>query len=953
MTDEPQDRPENFSPEAVDAFTAYVERVQEGETPDVEELCAQHPDLAGELRPLYASWRALTGVFERLSEPGEGSGTRVDPSATATPELLETFFARLEASKPEESRYHIRGQVSEGGQGAVMRVWDEHLRRPLAMKVMIGAGAVPATGATPPLEQRRLGRFLEEAQVTSQLDHPSIVPVHELGLDADGRLYYTMKLVRGRDLGEVIERVHAGVDEDWTVQRALGVVLKVCDAIAFAHAKGVVHRDLKPDNVMVGRYGEVYVIDWGMARVMGHEDRRNIGLTTGTPSDDVSSERSAGKSKSSADSGLFTQDGDVVGTVHYMPPEQAEGRTVVVGPRSDVYAAGAVLYHVIGGKKPYHDVSPANQEAVRSRVVEGPPAALRRLAPKVPEELLAICEKAMHRDPRERYADMREMAADLRAYLENRVVQAHRTGAWVETKKWIARNKRVAGLAFALATIVPVSLVSYVTQQRRAHESAQLLQTWSDTGTTRSLLAEAETIRLDDPSCVARFDDWLAAAEALRQRAPRHRAELDAIRANGTRNAAADGNLAASIRARLDEDRGALAGLSGARAANDANDARAQTILDLEIADAKGRVASGERELEIRANWDFDDAALAPRHASLVELNHGLVQLYDERAGVVRRMAARRAQAAGATPSGAWRTALPDIAAAYPGLELTSQYGLEPLGRNPGTGLWEFWHVFSGDSPLRNVANEWEIDGSTGIVLVLIPGGTFAMGAAPGVPGLERHDVTLAPYFLSKYEMTQGQWIRATGHNPSTFAAGMDYINDPRIGRDSPIETVSWEEAHAVLELWDLTLPTEAQWERAARGGRTTTYWWGDDVADGFTPPKENIFDQTVSPDQLFDDGWRNPAPVDSLFPGPFGLHNALGNVQEWCLDSYAFSMAAATHRPGSGELIPTAASTMRAVRGGCFKDYPTYLEPGRRQSRHPGARDSSIGVRPARRIDP
>ena len=160
---------------------------------------------------------------------------------------------RLAGRGPAATRYRMKGEVAHGGMGAILRVWDEDLRRHLAMKVMLGKGGAAGTGESPAVEPRLLARFLEEAQVTGQLDHPNIVPVHELGLDAEGRVYFTMKLVVGETLEEIFDLVRRGA-EGWTQVRALGVLLKVCEAMAYAHDKGVIHRDLKPANVMVGRY---------------------------------------------------------------------------------------------------------------------------------------------------------------------------------------------------------------------------------------------------------------------------------------------------------------------------------------------------------------------------------------------------------------------------------------------------------------------------------------------------------------------------------------------------------------------------------------------------------------------------------------------------------------------------------------------------------------------------
>src|SRR5262249_6099679 len=224
------------------------------------------------------------------------------------------------------------------------------------------------------------------------------------GLDQRGGVFFTMRLVRGRDLKELFELVLQG-DPEWTQTRALWVMLKVCDAMAYAHSKGVIHRDLKPANVMVGRFGEVYVMDWGLARVVGQPDRHDLRLRNEASSlSMVESERRADASHS-ADSVLFTMDGDVVGTPAYMAPEQARGEIERLGPRSDVYSVGAMLYHLLSGEMPF--VSPGakvSQHMVLRWALEGPPKPMRTLAPVIPDELVSICEKAMARDPDQRYA---------------------------------------------------------------------------------------------------------------------------------------------------------------------------------------------------------------------------------------------------------------------------------------------------------------------------------------------------------------------------------------------------------------------------------------------------------------------------------------------------------------------------------------------------------------------
>ena len=180
------------------------------------------------------------------------------------PESAEDFTARmlrrLARRVGGSSRYTQEGEIARGGMGAILRVWDEDLRRHLAMKVVREGEGTPTR--TSEAGQHLLGRFFEEAQVAGQLDHPGIVPVHELGLDPEGQAFFTMKLVRGRDLDAIFELVRDG-REGWSQAKALGVLRKVCEAMSYAHDKGVVHRDLKPANVMVGAYGEVQVLDIG------------------------------------------------------------------------------------------------------------------------------------------------------------------------------------------------------------------------------------------------------------------------------------------------------------------------------------------------------------------------------------------------------------------------------------------------------------------------------------------------------------------------------------------------------------------------------------------------------------------------------------------------------------------------------------------------------------------
>jgi serine/threonine protein kinase/Tfp pilus assembly protein PilF len=437
---------------------------------------------------------------------GSSSGSNVSPAV----------LRRLQARGPLSSRYRLEGELARGGMGAILEVFDEDLRRKLAMKVVLDAdgAALSDTDRPPsPVSAAKLARFLEEAQVTGQLDHPGIVPVHELGVDPHGQAYFTMRLVRGRDLGEIFRLVERDA-EGWNLTRAINVLLKVCEAMAFAHSKGVVHRDLKPANIMVGQFGEVYVMDWGLARVRGASDRHDVRVrreptSTAAKIVRVATDRRDASSEHGSDA-LRTMDGDVLGTPSYMPPEQARGQLESIDERSDLYAVGAMLYRLLAGRAPYTD--PGEEAAaltVLTRILEGPPKPVEACSPEASPELTAICEKAMARERGERYADVLALAEDLRAWLEGRVVEAFETGAWAQARKWVLRNRALsAAAAAALVALVAGAGVSLWFGARAA--SNAVLAEERRVAAERSATSAARQARIADEVNAFLNDDLLA-----------------------------------------------------------------------------------------------------------------------------------------------------------------------------------------------------------------------------------------------------------------------------------------------------------------------------------------------------------------------------------------------------------------------------------------------------------
>jgi WD40 repeat protein len=469
-----QSVPDPSAASAESAFAEYLRRQSRGEPVDFDAFCAERPDLALPLRVLRSAHEGAPSFVDR-------------PSLARLVE--ESFDGGAGPQAPAQKRYRVLREIGRGGMGVVFEVWDEQLDRPLAMKVLYGGRAPESAGGSGSVAVR----FLAEAHITAQLDHPGIVPVHDLGIDESGRAFFTMALVEGEDLRRIFVKAREG-REGWSITRALGVLVKVCEAVAFAHSRGIIHRDLKPSNVMVGGFGQVYVMDWGLAKraaVSGQPPPAEAGAAPGGAGGEPSP--------------MLTLDGTVLGTPSYMPPEQAEGRVADVDGRADVYSAGAMLYTLLTGAVPYvaRGEGPSGKE-VLSAVLAGPPAAIHELSSRTPAELVAICEKAMARDPGRRYARMEELAGDLRAYLENRVVRAHRTGAAAELRKWVARNRGLAAAIGAAAGLTLAALVTIV-----------LLQSASHRETTEALEKAGAALAAEAASLEAK-DEALRRAEGLR-----------------------------------------------------------------------------------------------------------------------------------------------------------------------------------------------------------------------------------------------------------------------------------------------------------------------------------------------------------------------------------------------------------------------------------------------------
>jgi tRNA A-37 threonylcarbamoyl transferase component Bud32/tetratricopeptide (TPR) repeat protein len=357
----------------------------------------------------------------------------IDPYSTHWLPAPRADFAGL--------RFRVLRPHARGGLGKVSVALDGELNREVAFKELLDEHADSPS---------KRSRFLVEAEITGALEHPGIVPVYGLGHYADGRPFYAMRFIQGDSLKEAIEHYHnrrGAVDEgERTLQlrRLLARFIDVCEAIEYAHSRGVLHRDLKPGNIMLGKYGETLVVDWGLAKAARH-DRP-------APQSDERPLKVAAKADTAE-----TRMGTLVGTPSFMPPEQAEGKLDLLGPASDVYSLGATLYCLLTGKAPFTDET---VEEVLSKVRKGAFPRPRDVDRAVPKALESICLKAMALRPEDRYASAQALADDVEHWQADEPVAAHRETAIARAGRWMRRHRSwtMAGAA----TLVAVSAIALI-----------------------------------------------------------------------------------------------------------------------------------------------------------------------------------------------------------------------------------------------------------------------------------------------------------------------------------------------------------------------------------------------------------------------------------------------------------------------------------------------------------
>jgi serine/threonine-protein kinase len=390
---------------------------------------------------------------------------------------LETFATEMRgwpAEMPENSRedtdrrYLPLRFLAEGGLGQVFVARDEEVGREVALKRIKEGKA---------RDDNQIERFRREAEITGRLEHPGIVPVYGLGMDASGRPFYVMRLIRGESLQDALTTFFGtdgvyGSERDLTLRRLVNRLIAACNAVAYAHSRGVIHRDLKPANIMLGKYGETLVVDWGLAKSVGRDEARPdqveeiLTPSGGDPFD--------------------TAPGSPMGTPGFMSPEQAKGEWGGVGPVTDVFGLGATLYAVLTGEAPFRSLAEAQAGTCR------PP---RQLRPDVPPALQAVCLTAMAPCPADRYATVLELARDLERWLGDEPIPVYPEPLKVRSWRWVKRRRTLVVTGVALLLTGTISLLCATLllhrEQKRTEEALQAALASEERARSQQQRAEA------------------------------------------------------------------------------------------------------------------------------------------------------------------------------------------------------------------------------------------------------------------------------------------------------------------------------------------------------------------------------------------------------------------------------------------------------------------------------
>ena len=854
-------------------------------------------------------------------------------------------------------RYEARRLLGQGGVGRVTLAFDRELQREVAMKTLLSK-----RGSRHHAELHR--RFIEEARATGQLEHPNIVPIHDMGVDDEGNAWFTMKRIQGVSLAEVLRAIREdqpigdapqSARQVFPPRRLIEVLVDICQGVAFAHSHRVLHRDLKPDNVMLGAFGEVLVADWGLAKHLDTPEE------AGAPVDLPPAPNGRGD---------HTLMGQIRGTPSFMSPEQASGAIDQLDARSDVFSLGGILFSLLSGRSPHGEL---DVQATLEAVTTGRPAELGtgwEGFPTIPRELRAICEKAMAHAPGDRYATVEALRADLEAWLDHRSVEALHDGPIRRLGKWIFRQRVLVGATTGTAILLGLlagggwyvdrvqTMDALLAKADASFEKAR--------GDYTDLRDKANNVAEDDPyreqllalargnlsqvyrSQLSQVATPLKQLLELDPNHPQGRARLAEVYMELWRLALQDENpeLMAHLRQSVDEF----------TPVPNPYQAELDGLGQLEVTLGPTEATGWLFHYEVLHATGPDGQSLAPR---LVPVPFDPKKKVSDR-GFLKREARRMEAGEGVsterpsvhpfeTPAtSALSAGKQTIAGVPPGSYLL-------LVQAPGRAEVRLPLVVERLSTATVAVTPPPADAvPEGFVPVL--GGPTRLGGETAGAFAPQEAVT-EPFLMARLEVTMAEYAAflaelATTDDPKAVQArlprdfgrllatldddGQLQPIDPAQDRDgflaSPVRGVSYSDAQAYIA-WRskrdgraYRLPEDRAWETACRGLDGRRFAWGDQPGLGLAVVSQGYGDTGANMSWSWSDHFDE---------SPWGVHNLAGGVAEW---------TASPFRPEAGPNDPVHGQL--AIRGNAWSIPPVGLECAFRTSGQPDYFHPTIGFR-------
>lgn len=860
-----------------------------------------------------------------------------DDSETALSPTTKELLQEFRASSTFRDRFRLvdHDPLGVGGTATVYLATDSHTGIEVALKTLAHQDATP----------RSIRRFLREAYSLAALNHPHIPSLLALGVNDSGDLTAAQPRLR---LGSLASK-RSSLKEQ---HRFLSAISAAARAAHHAHSRGVLHRDIKPANIGIDDSGVAFLIDWGACGFLGG----------------VAHPFEANNPHRLRDTSLTGANG-IVGTLGFIAPERMNGEKASVA--TEVYALGATVYEIVAGAPPHiARAAPGGKGAPRSfleivnEIQTKSPPAIRELAPQIQEDLAAIIERAISRDPGDRYTSSEELADDLDRFLRGVAVKARPRTVAARVASSIAKNPIAHAIVAMLVVLLVAGTIFAARANARAEDASTRLRLWSlrgDLRRTKNALLEARMHVLENPG---HLEEAVAAAESLRPRYLSLKARLGELLQNAHPSddaLEAKREVESTLRSRIEFHRWV------AREAEDDPQREAEeqkaSVAELELAESRAAhvpsayVASDPMD-QLALNQAIEELRLGDE---IFDPDKGILEGQSQEYGLGCRLVQDRLRAAGLEDEirASWKE-FEEWLALQPGSfgslagRIDLQLDLLFLGLDPVSGSPEFEHVLS----------RREASGAEGFHFLLRPSLPMPKGVsldATQTPRVTFHweqGQTLGPQLASKFECTQDQWLALTGETPSAYALG---DQDPRYNKHSspvtgshPVENVSHEAVIGVLTSVGLTLPTRRQWLSLAASHANSS---GSFSVDDVLARHANIGDEfcaelaAVWAAADWNDGYLVHAPVGTFQPSAAGFFDLYGNVAEMIIGPHDSASLPLVDTSTGATVADRPASTFH-ILGGDYSSEPTRATRPNGASRVPyPSVNMRTGFRPVRNL--